>query len=103
MRSPADSPDRGGRLTKRVVTRQLLTGEAALDALLHAGGELPGLDQVHVHLLHVAEVEEVALPFDLGVGVEPEPAAADPVDLLRDTVAVERDLLPEADDLALFV
>jgi hypothetical protein len=29
----------------------------------------------------VAEVEEVSLPFDLAVGVEPEPAAADAVDL----------------------
>src|ERR1700709_1550055 len=76
------SPDRDGCLAQWVVAGQLLAGQAALDALLHALGQLSGLHQVQVQRLHVAEVEEIALPFDLGVGVQPEPAAADAVDLL---------------------
>src|SRR4051794_17051242 len=97
------SPDRDGRFAQGVVARQLLAGQTALDALLHAPGQLPGLHQVQVQRLHVAEVEEVALPFDLGVGVQPEPAAADAVDLLPATVPVDHDLFPETDDLALLV
>src|ERR1700677_5131745 len=96
-------PDRNGCLSERVVTGQLLAGEAALDPLLHAFGQLAGLHQIQIQRLNVAEVEEVSLPFDLGVGIETEPAAADAVDLGLRVVRVGDDLLPEADDLALLV
>src|ERR1700733_14047490 len=96
-------PDRNGCLSERVVTGQLLAGEAALDPLLHAFRQLAGLHQIQIQRLNVAEVEEVSLPFDLGVGIETEPAAADAVDLGLRVVRVGDDLLPEADDLALLV
>src|ERR1700756_6037686 len=97
------SPDRDGRFPQRVVAGQLLTGEAALDPLRHALGQLAGLHQVQIQRLNVAEVEEVALPLDELVGVEPKPAPADPVDLLLAAVPVDDDLLPETDDLTLAV
>src|SRR5271154_916709 len=69
------SPDRDGCLAKRVVARELLAGDAALDSLLHSGAEIAGFDQIAEHLGDVTEVEEVTLPFDELVAVEPEPAA----------------------------
>ena len=65
----------------------------------HRLGQVSGTHQVQVQLLHVAEVEEVALPFDLSI-VQPEPAAADAVDLRLVAVGIGCHLLPEADDLA---
>src|SRR5262249_48391982 len=97
------SPDRDGCFTQRVVTGELFAGEAALYPLLHALGQLARLHQIHIQDLNVTEVEEVALPLDEFVGVEPKPAAADPVDLLLPPVAIDDDLLPEADDLTLLV
>src|SRR5689334_3629052 len=97
------SPDRHGSLAQRVIARQLLADQAAPYPLLHARGEFAVLHQPQVQRLHVAEVEEVALPLDQAVGVQPEPAAADSVDLRLRAVGVDRDLLPEADDLTLFV
>ena len=58
---------------------------------------------MHEHLRHVAEVEEVTLPLDQLVGIEPEPTAADAVDLVPGAVGLVDDLLPEADDLALLL
>src|SRR5689334_13645941 len=97
------SPNRNRSLAKRVVTGQLLAGEAALDALLHAVTQVPGLDEFAEHVRDVAEVEEVALPFDELVAVEAKPAAADAVDLVLGAVGLVDDLFPEADDLALLL
>src|ERR1700722_3668614 len=103
----AGLPDRHRGRTERVVAGQPLTGQGPFDTLLHTRAEVAGLDQLHEHLGHVAEIEEVALPLDLErsvlAGGEPEPAAADAVDLVLGAVGLVDDLLPEADDLAQFV
>src|ERR1700752_2429112 len=78
----SNSPDRDGCLAERVVAGQLLACHTALDPLLHARRQFPFLHQLHVQRRDVTEVEEVALPLDELVGIEPEPAAADAVDLL---------------------
>ena len=58
---------------------------------------------LHEAFCDVAEVEEVTLPLDQQLVIEPEPAATDPVDLVPGAVALVGDLLPEADDLVLLL
>jgi hypothetical protein len=72
------SPDGYRGLAERVVTGQLLAGETSLDAFLHACRQLSVLDQLEIELLHVAEVEEVTLPFDEPSVIQPEPASPMP-------------------------
>src|SRR6478752_2750542 len=97
------SPDRYRCLSEWVVAGQLLPGQRALDPFLHTGRQVAGPDQLTEHVGNVPEVEEVALPLDLEICIESEPAAADSVDLALGAVALVDDLLPEPDDLTLLV
>src|ERR1044072_889356 len=92
---PGVSPDRMRGPTERVVAGQLLTRHAAFDAPLHARAEIARLDELHEHLRNVPEVEEVALPLDEQVVVEPEPAAPDAVDLILVNVGQRGALVTE--------